>query len=286
MNRFIANALLAVAALCAIGIRPVLASPDYPSAIWNPAASCNYTAGRNTPFTHVAIHTTEGSYAGAISWFKNCSAKVSAHYVMRSSDGQVTQMVREGDRAWHIGTSNGYTVGIEHEGYVANPGTWYTTAMYNASAALTRDILASRSLPRKVYDGSRGWAAVLPDADYNVKGHVNYANQTHDDPGSGWDWRRYKALVDGSSSGGTSGAPGTVKTSGIDLNVRSGPGTSFSIVGTLANGTKVTISCQTTGTTVTGTYGTSNLWNRIGSGRYVPDAYVYTGSDGRVAPNC
>ncbi len=86
--------------------------------------------------------------------------------------------------------------------------------------------------------------------------------------------------------GGTSGAPGTVRTAGADLNVRSGPGTGYSIVGSLANGTAVTISCQTTGTTVTGTYGTSNIWNRIGTGRFIPDAYTYTGSDGRVAPNC
>ncbi|WP_206732439.1 ricin-type beta-trefoil lectin domain protein [Janthinobacterium sp. 17J80-10] len=222
MNRFLAKALLAATALCATGIQPALASPDYPPAIWNPAPTCNYTAGRSTPFTHVAIHTTQGSYAGAISWFKNCSASVSAHYVLRSSDGQITQMVREGDRAWHIGSSNGYTVGIEHEGYIANPTAWYTTAMYNASAALTRDILAARSLPSKVYDGSLGWNAKLPDANYNVKGHINYANQTHTDPGSGWDWRRYKTLVDGTPTTTPSKPlPGTIvgyKDLCVDIN--------------------------------------------------------------------
>jgi hypothetical protein len=86
--------------------------------------------------------------------------------------------------------------------------------------------------------------------------------------------------------GSTGGAPGTVNTSSADLNVRSGPGTSYSIVGSLSDGTSVKISCQTTGTSVTGTYGTSNIWDKIGTGRYVPDAYIYTGSDGRVAPNC
>jgi len=88
------------------------------------------------------------------------------------------------------------------------------------------------------------------------------------------------------SCGGGGGASGTVNTSGTPLNVRSGPGTSYSIVGSLADGAQVTIQCQTTGTSVTGTYGTSNIWNRIGSGRFIPDAYTYTGSDGRVAPNC
>ncbi|ALN63368.1 bacterial SH3 domain protein [Lysobacter antibioticus] len=88
-----------------------------------------------------------------------------------------------------------------------------------------------------------------------------------------------------SCSGGGTGS-GTVNTNGTPLNVRSGPGTSYSIVGSLADGTAVTIQCQTTGTSVTGTYGTSNIWNRIGSGRFIPDAYTYTGSDGRVAPPC
>lgn len=81
-------------------------------------------------------------------------------------------------------------------------------------------------------------------------------------------------------------ATGTVNTAGSPLTVRSGPGTGYAAVGTVADGTVVTIYCQTTGTTVTGTYGTSNIWDRIGTGRYVADAYVYTGSDGRVAPEC
>lgn len=86
------------------------------------------------------------------------------------------------------------------------------------------------------------------------------------------------------NSGGA--ATGTVRTSGANLNVRSGPSTNYSIVDSLANGTTVTIQCQTRGESITGTYGTSTLWNRIGSGRFIPDAYTYTGSDGRVAPDC
>lgn len=197
------NGLLASVMLVTLGMQSfsAIASTDYPPAIWNPAASCNYSS-RSIPITHVAVHTTQGSYASAISWFQNCSSNVSAHYVIRSSDGQITQMVREANKAWHVGNSNGYTVGIEHEGYISNPSAWYTTAMYNASAALTRDILASRGLPQKVYDGSWGWSAKPADSYFNVKGHVNYANQTHTDPGSGWDWPRYKKLVAGGSTSG------------------------------------------------------------------------------------
>lgn len=199
---------------------PAVGSTDYPPAIWNPAASCNYSA-RSVGVSHVAVHTTQGSYASAISWFQNCASSVSAHYVIRSSDGQVTQMVTEANKAWHIGNSNGYTVGIEHEGYVNNPSAWYTSAMYNASAALTRDILASRGLAQKIYDGSSGWNGVPADSNYNVKGHVNFASQSHTDPGSGWDWPRYKTLVAGGASGGTPATWPLVQSGNTGERVRS-----------------------------------------------------------------
>ncbi|MEU4773036.1 peptidoglycan DD-metalloendopeptidase family protein [Micromonospora sp. NPDC023644] len=87
---------------------------------------------------------------------------------------------------------------------------------------------------------------------------------------------------------GSSTGSGTVNTSGTALTVRSGPGTGYAAVGTVADGTRVTIYCQTSGTSVTGTYGTSTIWDRIGSGRYIADAYVYTGSDGYISgvPRC
>ncbi|WP_030785603.1 SH3 domain-containing protein [Streptomyces sp. NRRL S-920] len=71
-----------------------------------------------------------------------------------------------------------------------------------------------------------------------------------------------------------------------DVNVRSGPGSSYRKVGRLSAGARVTIQCQKPGETVTGPTGTSKLWDRIGSGRYISDTYVRTGSDGYVAPHC
>ncbi|PPS88609.1 SH3 domain-containing protein [Streptomyces sp. MH60] len=73
---------------------------------------------------------------------------------------------------------------------------------------------------------------------------------------------------------------------GYRLNVRSGPGTNYSVVRVLAEGSRVTINCQRTGERVSGPYGTSNIWDNIGSGQYVSDAYIRTGSDGYVAPRC
>ena len=87
---------------------------------------------------------------------------------------------------------------------------------------------------------------------------------------------------------GGSGYEATVNTAGAPLTVRSGPGTGYAAVGSVADGQTVRIACQTSGSQVTGTYGTSTIWDRIGSGRYVSDAYVYTGHDGYVpgVPRC
>ena len=84
------------------------------------------------------------------------------------------------------------------------------------------------------------------------------------------------------------GASGTVNTAGAPLTVRSGPGTGHSAVGSVSDGAGVTIACQTSGTRVDGTYGSSTIWDRIGSGRYIADAYVYTGHDGYIpgVPRC
>lgn len=177
--------------------RLVVDSADYGPAIWNPAATCNYGAGRSATITHIAEHIAQGSYAGTISWFKNCSASVSAHYVVRSSDGQVTQMVRESDTAWHVASHNSYSVGIEHEGY-ASDCAWYTTALYNGSSLLTRDIADSNSIPRSgTYDASLGWDTELPrESEWKIKGHTNFPT-TKTCPGACWDWPRFRSLVIG-----------------------------------------------------------------------------------------
>ncbi|MEU3414965.1 SH3 domain-containing protein [Streptomyces sp. NPDC006658] len=73
---------------------------------------------------------------------------------------------------------------------------------------------------------------------------------------------------------------------GVRLNVRSGPGTQYNLIRQLPEGVSVPIYCQAPGTTVAGTYGTTNIWDLIDNGEYVSDAYVHTGSDGYIAPRC
>ena len=180
-------------------------SPDYPPAIWDPAPECNWEP-RTKEVSAVVIHYTEGSYAGTISWFKNCDAQVSAHYVIRSVDGQVTQMVREKDKAWHARTANGYTIGIEHEAY-GNVWEYFTEEMYQSSANLVRSICSR-------YDTIKGYRThdrdtldngfCLNNGLYNlggegaciqIRGHQHYPDQSHTDPGPYWDWNYYYKLI-------------------------------------------------------------------------------------------
>jgi hypothetical protein len=155
-------------------------APEYPlAAAFIPAHASNYTANGIASYQYVVVHTMQGYYAGSISWFQNPAANVSAHYVMRASDGQVTQMVRNQDRAWHVGNSNSYALGIEHEGFVAD-ASWYTWEAYVSSARLARWLCEEYSIP--------------VDRDHIV-GHVELPNQTHTDPGQHWSWPLYMALV-------------------------------------------------------------------------------------------
>lgn len=75
-----------------------------------------------------------------------------------------------------------------------------------------------------------------------------------------------------------SGAWGTIATARTPLNVRSGPRGSAEQVGLAARHAQVRIECQVSGDSVTGTQGTSNLWYRLASGKYVARAYVEVGS--------
>jgi hypothetical protein len=171
-------------------------SIEYGPAIWNPAPSCNYNSRNGVAISAITIHTVQGTYAGAISWAQNCVSDVSYHYVIRSADGQVTQMVLEEDKAWHVGSENPYTIGYEHEGYVNN-AAWYTEEMYNSSADLSRDIVGSGYgiPPVRTYYGPATAGTNILGGCTKIKGHQHFANQTHVDPGINWNWEKYYRLI-------------------------------------------------------------------------------------------
>jgi len=70
------------------------------------------------------------------------------------------------------------------------------------------------------------------------------------------------------------GVAGKVSTSGLALNVRTGPSTAAERVSTLKPGARFTIECQEPGQKITGKVRATRLWDRLADGTYVSDAYV------------
>lgn len=158
----------------------------------NPAVYGNYDIANrpvDMPIRYIVLHDAEGSYSGTIAHFKNPKSNVSAHYVIRSSDGDVTQMVDNKNVAWHAGNwyMNMHSIGIEHEGFAINGTTWYSDAMYRSSAKLVRHLARRYGIPLDRQ---------------HILGHNEYQGPTgssirgmHWDPGPYWNWEYYMELL-------------------------------------------------------------------------------------------
>jgi hypothetical protein len=171
---------------------PQSGTTNYPLAVCRPAASCNYTnSNRETSYDirKVVIHVAEGSYSGTVSWFENCAAGASAHYVV-SREGRVAQCVRDEDIAWHAGwwDTNTHSIGIEHAGYIDNPD-WFTRSMYHTSARLSAWCCKKYKIPidRKHIIGH----SQVPGCSSGSGGGVD----CHTDPGPYWNWNKYMRLI-------------------------------------------------------------------------------------------
>lgn len=172
-----------------------MSNTDYALAAWQPAPAGNYGVGRaGQAINMVVIHDTEGSYASAIARFTDPKEGVSAHYTFRSKDGALTQCVSEADTAYACGNLayNQRSISIEHEGYAADPAHWYTPEMLDASAKLVADICKRYHIPadRAHIIGHSEVPAEPPHSGFGGNDH-------HTDPGSGWPWASYIALIKG-----------------------------------------------------------------------------------------
>jgi N-acetyl-anhydromuramyl-L-alanine amidase AmpD len=153
---------------------------------------------------YIIIHDTEGSYDSTISTFQNPSAFVSANYVIRSSDGAVTEMVRPHDVSWGAGNwyINMHAINIENEGFAAQGSTWYTKAEYDSCAALVRYLAARYGIPLDRQ---------------HILGHEDlpgptdaYTASQHWDPGPFWNWNHFMALVRGVSDSAQQASGGSL----------------------------------------------------------------------------
>ena len=168
-------------------------APDYAPAVWRASPNFNARPSDSTGRVHmVIVHTCESNYASCWSWLVNPVSQVSAHYVVNEDGGEVSQLVREPDRGWHIAAlyrcalnlmhdcwldsvqSNDFTVGIEHAGFVSQAS--FPTSQIDASARLVCDITRDRGIPRD-------WQHIV--------GHGQLQPENRTDPGPQWPWIAY-----------------------------------------------------------------------------------------------
>jgi N-acetyl-anhydromuramyl-L-alanine amidase AmpD len=180
-------------------------APDYGPAVWRPSPNFNdRPAGDVGKVQMVIIHTCEGSYTSCWSWLTNSQAGTSAHYVVREDGGEISQLVYESKRAWHIGatyqcsnnsnqkcslngySSNHFTIGIEHGGYASQSS--FPTAQIDASAKLSCNISKKYGIPRDRYH-------------YVAHGQLQPYNRT--DPGPNWPWTDYMNRINAHCGAGT-----------------------------------------------------------------------------------
>ncbi len=137
---------------------------------------------------YIVIHDTEGAWNGVLNMVQD-PTYVSWNYTLRSTDGHIAQHVKAKDVAWHAGNwyINSKSIGLEHEGFLANPDAWYTESMYRASARLVTYLAAEYGIPLDRQ---------------HILGHDTVPGPTtstvsgmHTDPGPYWDWQHYFSLL-------------------------------------------------------------------------------------------
>jgi N-acetylmuramoyl-L-alanine amidase-like protein len=145
--------------------------------------------GDGNAIKYIVIHDTEEDYDTAIGRFRDPRKGASANYVIRSSDGDVTQLVHDKDIAYHAGNYwfNAHSIGIEHEGVLVDGARWYTEAMYRSSARLVRYLAARYHIPldREHILGHEELPSTAPGR----------LSGMHTDPGPYWDWDHYFDLL-------------------------------------------------------------------------------------------
>jgi hypothetical protein len=140
---------------------------------------------------YIIIHDTEISYDLTLQVFQNPQTYASSHYVIRSNDGHIAQMVENRHITWHAGNwyMNAHAIGLEHEGVAIEGASWYTEYMYLSSARLTRYLTAKYGIPRDR-------AHIIGHDEIPGPTPANQAGM-HWDPGPFWDWDHYMDLVRG-----------------------------------------------------------------------------------------
>ncbi len=219
--------IAAAALLCVLCPSSASSATPKPPVTWIPAYWGNYQHITWTrKITYIVIHKMNGSTAGTIDWFRNPYSDVSTQYLV-SHSGAIHQMVVDNDIAQHSGSYyNARSIGIENEGLIYR-NDW-TDAQYRSLAKLVAYLTGRYGIPR-----TRSY--IIAHSDFS-------GLRDHQDPGPYFNWTYFFSLVHAYANGTSSGTTTTTTSSGVlkitdgPLNVRSGPGTGYSILGTVPTG--------------------------------------------------
>jgi hypothetical protein len=125
-------------------IPPASGIPSKPGTRW--VASPNFNSRNGTPINTIVAHNTAATLSSTINTFQDPNAQVSAHYVVART-GEIVQMVKDSDRAWHAGDRvvNDQSIGIEHEATYDAKGL--TPAQEKSSITLIKYLIAAYKIP-------------------------------------------------------------------------------------------------------------------------------------------
>ena len=211
-----------------LGNPSLLTVADYPGVRLMPSPAWSSRAG--TAIDRIVIHITSAPQSPYIgSHFARADANSSAHYMV-DQNGAIIQFVREQDKAWHAGTANRRSIGIEHVAieqggarYQRANGTWQTfpytpptDAELTASAQLVAHLCSKYGLS--------------PDRTTIVGHREADPSTTHSScPDGAWDWTDYMTRVAAAYAvlppTGVSAAPPAATSQGLAFAMAAGNAT-------------------------------------------------------------
>jgi N-acetylmuramoyl-L-alanine amidase len=118
---------------------------------WIPGCK-NYGSRNGAKITAIVVHyTTTDNIESPIGHFLNEDSEVSAHYII-GKNGRIVQMVKDEDRAFHCGSFNSDSIGIEH---VAELGDKLTSKQEASSVALIKYLVKKHGVAKNKILGHR-----------------------------------------------------------------------------------------------------------------------------------
>jgi len=205
---------------------------------------------------YIIIHFTAGRSAeSSVAWFKDSSARASAHLVI-GRDGRIFQLMDFTRQAWHAGSSrwaglknfNNLSIGIEldNPGRLTKVGDRYVSWFKKdyTSENVVEAVHKHESSPTHWYEYTEPQIEACFEVckairkKYDIKdvlGHEDVSPYRKTDPGPLFPMESFRARLFGREDE----VMDIYEVTGNNVNIRRGPGTEFNSLGQLHQGTQV-----------------------------------------------